>query len=103
VTEFREVVRPWCDLGAGTSFLRSPIEHATEGEPVEVRAAIDDGSLTVAVRDKGTWNHPNLDANQERGGTQAGPSFGRSYLGSRSSLSHAYYRADDHPPRGKTL
>ena len=42
------------------------IEHATPCESVEVRAAIDEENLTVAVRDTGVWKQANLD-NDERG------------------------------------
>jgi anti-sigma regulatory factor (Ser/Thr protein kinase) len=42
------------------------IEHASPCESVEVRAAIDEESLTIAVRDTGMWKHANLD-NGERG------------------------------------
>ena len=42
------------------------IEHAGPCEWVEVRAAIDDEHLTVAVRDTGVWKQASL-GNDERG------------------------------------
>ncbi len=42
------------------------IEHAEPCESVEVRAAIDKDTITVAVTDTGTWKHASFD-NDERG------------------------------------
>jgi anti-sigma regulatory factor (Ser/Thr protein kinase) len=42
------------------------IEHAETCNAVEIRAAIEEDELTVAVTDAGTWKHASFD-NDERG------------------------------------
>lgn len=42
------------------------IEHAAPCTSVEIRAAIEQDQLTVAVTDTGTWKHASFD-NDERG------------------------------------
>jgi serine/threonine-protein kinase RsbW len=78
LAELRRRLGEWLDASELPDPLRSSvvlatheaaanaIEHAVPCEVIEVRAAIDAETLTVAVTDSGVWKHANLD-DDERG------------------------------------